>query len=183
MVEVISDLRQEDGESGRLAHVFQRPADVPAAGPSAAVTKIKRKPKPRSKKTDQNKDYILAIRSHTERERLIAQRAAAILSEEANNEPPKTLPKKSKYFHYVSEFVNRHKRKDIPLWKYSSLPLEGFGDEMFYVGALSRVLSPSKKKAGYTNILLHVSQLPGRNSSQVFFFVISGNISQILYHF
>ena len=165
MVEVISDLRQEDGESGRLAHIFQRPADVPAAGPSV-VTRIKRKPKPRSKK-DQNKDYILAIRSHAERERLIAQRAAAILSEEANNEPPKTLPKKSKYFQYVSEFVSHHKRKDIPLWKYSSLPIEGTGDEIFYVGALRNVLSPSKKKAGYTNILLHVSQLPGRNSSQV----------------
>ena len=94
MVEVISDFRQEDGETGRLADIFQKPNDVPAAGPSA-LTRVRRKPKPRAKK-DQNKEYILAIRSHAERRRLIAERAAAILSEEANIRT--ILPKKSKYF-------------------------------------------------------------------------------------
>ena len=163
MVEVISDFRQEDGETGRLADIFQKPNDVPAAGPSA-LTRVRRKPKPRAKK-DQNKEYILAIRSHAERRRLIAERAAAILSEEANIRT--ILPKKSKYLQYVSEFVSLHKRKETPLWKYSSLPLDENSDEIFYVSNLRSVLSPVKKKAGYSNILLHVSQLPGRISSQV----------------
>lgn len=143
-----------------MGHVFQKPIDAP-------VTKVKRKAKVTAKNKEPTQ-YTLALRSQTERERLIADRAASIL----NQEPEDPLKPPKKCFNHsqpISEYIRKHSKDEKSLWQRTSLSETTTVNETdaFYVGALRSILSPPKKKGGYTNILLHVSQLPGRNSSQV----------------
>ncbi len=158
-MEVISDLRKEEQSTGTLSYVFTKPADAP-------VTKVKRKAKATTKR--EPAQYTLALRSQTERERLIADRAASILS----HEPDDPLrPPKSSFTHQrpTSEFLQQYFQDERPLWQRTSLHNISHDDQsdVFYVNAFRSIISPQKKKSGYTNILLHVSQLPGRNSTQV----------------
>lgn len=160
LAEVISDLRNEEQSAGVLSHVFPTPVEAP-------VTKVKRKAKATSKTKDPAQ-YTLVLRSQTERDRLIADRAASILTQE----PTDPLKPSKSYFNHpqpVSEFIRQYSQEEKPLWQRASLSDIATADksDTFYVGALRSVLSPPKKKCGYSNILFHVSQLPGRNSSQV----------------
>lgn len=143
--------------------MFQKPNDVP-------VTKVKRKPKASCKK--ESRQYTLALRSQSERERLIAERAATILSGESDDplKPTKTPFTKS---HLSSEYLCKFLNSENPLWERASLSsvhsslAENEPNKDFYVDNFRSIISPPKKKSGYSNILLHLSQLPGRDSSQV----------------
>lgn len=143
--------------------MFQKPNDIP-------VTKVKRKPKASSKK--ETRQYTLALRSQSERERLIAERAATILSGEPDDplKPSKiTFTKSRPASEYLSQFLN----SENLLWERASLSSERSNlaenepNKDFYVDNFRSIISPPKKKSGYSNILLHLSQLPGRGSTQV----------------
>lgn len=164
MVEVISELRQEESSVGSLAHVFQKPEEVVQAPPARTRRKAPTAGRAAGKK--ETRQYVLLQRSQAERERMIADRAATILSQPTSFVNP-FIQTKETFVHSqpVSEFVRQHSQADAPLWQRASLT--DATSEHFYVSQLRSVLSPPKKKAGYTNILLHASQLPGRNSSQV----------------
>jgi len=141
-----------------LAHIFQKPEEAPP---------VKAKRKPRGQKNRDPSSYTLLMRSQNERERLIADRAASILSQ-PSTEPQTPLTTKSSFINLepVSEFIKQYSKSETHLWQRASLS-DTDADDHFYVFCLRSVLSPPKKKTGYTNILLHASQLPGRNSSQV----------------
>jgi hypothetical protein len=73
-----------------------------------------------------------------------------------------------------SDYLNRFYHNSRPLWQLTGLTDEKLSprrsddtSDRYYVPALRDILSSPKKKTGYSNILLHLSQLPGRNSSQV----------------
>ena len=157
--EAISSLREEEQATGILNQVFQKPDDVP-------VTKVKRKAKATSKK--EPRLYTLALRSQSERERLIAERAASILTQEQEDplKPPKTNSTPSSP---ASEYLRQFSKNEKPLWERAALSDAAHSNESkdFYVDTFRSILSPPKKKSGYTNILLHLSQLPGRGCSQV----------------
>lgn len=159
MVDVIAELRNEDATSEKLAPVFLK-------SPPQPVTKVKRKGKAAKKA----KEYVLALRTQTERERMIAEQAAAILYQTidtfkgekvsfVNSEPN-------------SDFIKQYQQRVKTLWERTALVSDEISQENtmenFYVASLRYVLSPPKK-TGYTNILFHVSQLPGRGCSQVTF--------------
>ena len=170
MVEVIADLRQEEVSVGGLAHIFLPPAQ--AAPQPAARPKRKGGTTGRGGNKKEPRQYTLIERSQAERERMIADRAAAILSEQSAPDPVglnDAAVSSVAFLHQkpISEFVRQHLREDSPLWQQASLSDANISTDKFYVNQLRSVLSPAKKKAGYTNILLHASQLPGRNSSQV----------------
>ncbi|XP_057376260.1 uncharacterized protein LOC130697377 [Daphnia carinata] len=161
MTEVIAELRNDEQQATGtvLSHVLSMPAIVPT------LTKVKRKAKAATKREPAH--YILSLRSHAERERLIADRAASVLNQEPDDpvKPPKavfTHPRP------ISEYIQKFSEDKRSLWQRSSLQNVPTSDQsnVFYVDALRSVISPSEKKCGYSNILLHVSQLPGRNSSQ-----------------
>lgn len=161
MTEVIAELRNDEqqGTGTILSHVLSMPAIVPT------LTKVKRKAKAATKREPTH--YTLSLRSHAERERLIADRAASVLNQEPDDpvKPPKAV-----FTHPlpISEYIQKFSEDKRSLWKRSSLQNDPTADQsgVFYVDALRSVISPSEKKCGYSNILLHVSQLPGRNSSQ-----------------
>lgn len=161
MTEVIAELRNDEqqGTGTILSHVLSIPAIVPT------LTKVKRKAKAATKREPTH--YTLSLRSHAERERLIADRAASVLNQEPDDpvKPPKAV-----FTHPlpISEYIQKFSEDKRSLWKRSSLQNDPTADQsgVFYVDALRSVISPSGKKCGYSNILLHVSQLPGRNSSQ-----------------
>lgn len=158
MPEVISDLRNEEQATGALGYVFPEPAAVP-------VTKVKRKPKATNKREPMQ--YTLAIRSHDERERLIAMRASAVLHQDPDD-PLK--PSKLSFSHSqpVSEYLRQYLQDEKPMWQRASLKNQTIDQsDVFYVSAFRSVINPQEKKSGYTNIMFHVSQLPGRNSTQV----------------
>lgn len=128
------------------------------------MTKVKR----RGKNTKKTKDFVLVLRTQTERERLIAEQAAAVLNQAAD-----IFKGEKKSFIYSdpnSEFIKQYQQKMNMLWRRTALvSLENTTDEArenFYVAALKSVLSPPKKP-GCTKILFHLSQLPGRECSQV----------------
>ena len=153
-------MRQEEYASGGLAHIHK---------PEEPTTKIKKKTR-----TARNvpKEFVLSLRTQAERERLIADRAATILSLPEEESVPAEKPFKSST--PFSDYLNRFYQNNRPLWQLTGLTDEKLSShhsddtsDRYYVPALRDILSPPKKKTGYSNILLHVSQLPGRNSSQV----------------
>ncbi|KAI9561735.1 hypothetical protein GHT06_012696 [Daphnia sinensis] len=162
MTEVIAELRNDEqqGTGTILSHVVSMPPIVPT------LTKVKRKVKAATKREPAH--YTLSLRSHAERERLIADRAASVLNQEPDDpmKPPKAV-----FTHRrpTSEYIQKFSEDKRSLWQRSSLQNYSSADqsEAFYVDALRSVITPSEKKCGYSNILLHVSQLPGRNSSQM----------------
>lgn len=159
LVEMLADLRSEEQTSGALGLVISKPAEGP-------VTKVKRKAKATAKK--EPVQYTLLLRSEAERKRINAERATTVLIQEVDD---LLKPKGKSFFNCrpVSEFLRKHSQNDNALWQRASLSDTDAIEQpdIFYVDALRTVISPQKKKSGYTNILFHVSQLPGRNSSQV----------------
>lgn len=174
MAEVITELRKDEdqGRGTILSHVLPMPTVVPT------LTKVRRKAKAAIKK--EPTQYTLSLRSHAERERLIADRAASVLNQEPDDpaRPPKAV---FTHLRPVSDYIREFSEDKRSLWQRSSLQNVPTDDqsEIFYVEALRSVISPTEKKSGYTNILLHVSQLPGRNSSQVKLLDIHGDYSNM----
>ena len=110
------------------------------------------------------------MRTQMERERMIAEQAAAVLHQAID-----TCKGERISFAYTepnSKLIKQYQQRVRTLWERTALIIdENSAEETvdnFYVAALRSVLSPPKK-TGCTNILFHVSQLPGRGCSQVYF--------------
>lgn len=114
------------------------------------------------------RDCLLMSRSTEERQRLIAERAAAVVTVcDSDPQPPPSVPL-TRHKQSGSQLLGHLTRAHCPLWNLSSAVSWGSApDAAFYVPLLRNVISPGKKKAGYSNILLHASQLPGHRLSQV----------------
>ena len=119
-----------------MSHVIPMQADVPV------VTKVKRRTKATSKK--EPLQYTLAVRSHAERDRLIADRAALVLSENHESFDPLRKPPKLSFTHPrpVSDYLRKYSQDERSLWQRASLN-EALNDQpdVFYVGAFNSVIS------------------------------------------
>lgn len=163
---MVFELRQEEDASGGLAQVFL---------PPAPLTKIKKKSAEKAEKATKKatknapKEYVLLLRSQAERERMIGDRAAAILSQ-VRDEPPVRARDIPCQHLPVSEYLRRLHRPDRPLWQLAALNDADAPVTQFYVTALADALGPAQTRIDAN--LFNVSQLPGRNtSSQVMKFI------------
>jgi len=172
LVEVLSVLRQEEttaaGGSVLAQQILPQPPPIP-------LVTVKRKPKSGKKKRD---DYILLSRSQRERERIIADAAASVLSRGDAPDPQRPLDLSFINSEPLSDYLRRYQQTNgatsttkTSLWQLAGLKesaaTNGSERETFYIEAMrSFSKSPAKERKRFTGGLFHVSQLPGRAASQ-----------------
>ena len=160
LMEVLSVLRQEETAAGSLCEVIEKPPEP--------LVKLKRKPKSTKKK--QTDEYVLHLRSQTERERLISDGAASVLTRE-EPDPLRPFDFSFQNAEPLSDYIREYwQKKDNrkSLWQLTGLSDAEDHLEKFYVDSMSSFFkTKEKEKREFSQRLFRVSQLPGRFSTQV----------------
>lgn len=157
-MEAIPALRQEKMVESHPPQTFPKPKK------EVLHANVKKKPRTAIKHPQQ---FVLSLRSFLERERMIAQQAAMILTP-VPDDPLKPADPPFKNAEPCSDFVRRHCRpEEGSLWRLSASADTASGSQLFYIDSMRSVLTPARRKKDRSNVLFHLSQLPGRGSSQV----------------